>query len=108
MTQKQIDYFNNLKPFKAVSDIPEIPIFTNDEEYQIVVSNIIRCGAIPKDKMELGAIYIGSCRNSDMAMWDGDDFKYVREKFGHKYIEHINHFEDYTDYDVFVPIKKIE
>lgn len=107
MTQKQIDYFNNLKPFKSFSDIPEIPIFTNDEEYQIVVSNIIRCGAIPKDKLEIGATYKGKCRNSIMATWDGDMFEYPREKFGHKYTEKINCFEDYTDYDVFVPFEKI-
>lgn len=108
MTEQQINYFNSLTPFKDISDIPDIPVFTSDEEYQVVVSNLIRCGAIPKDKLDKDASYKGKCRNSDIAIWNGEKFKYARKKFGHTYTECINDFEDYTDYDVFVPFEKIK
>ena len=70
-------------------------------------SNSLRCGAIPKSELEIGAEYLGSCRNASKAKWDGKKFIYQRYKWGSWYEDTIEHFEDDTQYDVFVPIKKI-
>ena len=102
--QRIIDLFTNLKPFKKIDDIPEIPI-TDEETYNnIIVPNLIRCGAIPKDKLIIGETYIGTCRNSTEAIWNGKCFDYKRYKFGTWFDDTINHFQDDDGYDIFVPI----
>ncbi|MBR6516919.1 MAG: hypothetical protein IKT40_08805 [Bacilli bacterium] len=102
---KMISYLNNMQSFKSIDDIPNIPLIPNDEEYkEYVVKNYIRCGAIPKDKLVIGKTYIGSCRNSEEATWLGKYFEYQRTKFGIKYKDKINHFEDDNGFDLFVPL----
>lgn len=106
--QWRIDYFNNLKPFETVDDIPDIPVMDTPEEYEeLIVKNLIRCGAIPKDQLEVGATYAGSCRNASEATWNGKDFDYRRYKWGMWQDDRINHFQDDDGYDVFVPIRKL-
>ena len=97
--------FGNMKPFRTRDDIPEIPILEKDDYYEIVVKNLIRCGAIPKGDLIVGETYIGDCRNACEATWNGEVFEYKRLKFGGWFDDKIRHFEDYTEYDVFVPIK---
>ena len=105
--ENRISVFENLKPFKTVDDIPDIPIFENENDYkEIVVKNLIRCGAIPKNKLEIGKTYFGNCRNSNEGIWDGEKFHYLRHKFGTVQWDEINHFEDDDGYDLFVPIKE--
>lgn len=88
--------------------IPDIPKMENTEDYkEYVIKNFIRCGAIPKSKLVIGKVYKGSCRNANRAIWNGEQFIYKREKFGYKYDEKINHFEDDNGYDLFVPIKEV-
>jgi len=58
---------------------------------------------IPKSELKTGQLYLGHCRNSDMAVWNGNRFEYQRYKFGDIFKEEINHFEDDSGYDVFVP-----
>jgi len=101
-----IDYFNNLKPFNSEDDIPDIPITDESTFKSIIIPNLIRCGAIPKNKLKINSTYIGSCRNASEAIWDGNKFTYKRTKFGCTYDEDINHFEDDNGYDLFVPIKE--
>lgn len=85
----------------------DIPLCSKEDYENIVIPALLRCGAIPKEKLELGCEYEGHCRNSDTAIWRGEYFEYVRYKFGDTYIEKINHFEDDDGYDVFVPYKKL-
>jgi hypothetical protein len=104
--QRMIDYLNSMKPFTD-DYIPEPPITDIDTYKNVVIPNFIRCGAIPKDKLIKGKTYFGSCRNADKAIWLGDQFEYIRHKWGDSYPEKINHFEDDDGYDLFVPIREI-
>ena len=106
--ERIITFFNNLQSFKKIDDIPEIPITDNNIYNNVIVPNLIRCGAIPKDKLIIGETYLGSCRNSSEATWDGTQFNYKRYKFGTWFDDEINHFQDDDGYDVFIPIAKIE
>lgn len=96
----------NLKDhFECPEDVPEIPILNNTEEKQSLINKLIELGAIPKKDLVIGKTYVGSCRNSEEAVWNGEKFIYKRTKFGITYDEKINHFEDDDGYDVFIPIK---
>ena len=98
------NYLQEMKPFTDF--IPEVPKMQTPEDYEeYVVKNYIRCGAIPKKDLIVGKTYIGDCRNSSEATWNGKVFVYKRNKFGYIYEEKINHFEDDDGYDLFVPIK---
>lgn len=83
----------------------DVPICRNEEEKQLVQDTLIRYGAIPIDKLEVGKTYIGFCRNASEATWRGDKFVYRRTKWGTIYDEEINHFQNDDGFDVFVPIK---
>ena len=100
-----LEYWVNRKPFKDEDDIPPIPVVSSEDYADIIVPNIIRCGGIPKKELVIGETYIGDCRNSNEAEWNGKKFVYQRTKFGFTYPEEINHFEDDDGYDLFVPIK---
>lgn len=100
-------YWNDLKQFQDVDDIPNLPCVDKDKWDNFYVPHLIRCGAIPKDELEINCFYKGSCRNAEIAMWNGTKFVYHRTKFGHKYTEQINHFQDDDGFDLFVPIEKI-
>lgn len=104
---KIIEYWDLRKPFDDENDIPEIPVVNDDIYKEIIIPNIIRCGGIPKSELIIGKKYLGDCRNTNIAEWDGNTFIYERNKFGSKFIDSVSHFEDYTDYDVFIPIKLI-
>lgn len=96
----------NMTPFINLEDIRPIPKMKNNIDYQeYVVKNYIRCGAIPKDQLIIGEEYLGKCRNSDKALWDGKVFIYQRTKFNSTYTEKINHFEEDDGYDLFIPLK---
>jgi len=100
--------WENMAQFNEPDDIPDLPQVPKEEWENFYIPHLLRCGAIPKDWLEIDAEYIGSCRNSDRAVWKGDHFEYKRYKFGHYYIDKINHFQDDDGYDLFVPIKKVE
>lgn len=97
------EYFENLQPFKSIDDIPDIPRIT-ETDHKIIVENLIRCGAIPKSELIIGKSYLGNCRNTNLAVWNGKEFVYERYKFGTKYLDRINHFEDDDGYDLFIPL----
>lgn len=100
-----LEYWKKRKPFKDEDDIPSVPKVNKEDYGNIIIPNIIRCGGIPKYKLEIGKTYIGDCRNASEAVWNGKVFTYMRTKFGYTYPEDINHFEDDDGYDLFVPIK---
>ena len=97
-----------MKQFQTCFDIPDsFPHYKSKEEYKNICNEYIKCGAIPKKDLVIGAYYIGSCRNSNIAYWDGKEFHYWRVKFGDCIPDSVNHFEDDNGYDLFVPLKRI-
>ena len=102
--EERLSRFERIRRFETPDDIPDIPVVPVEDYRNIIVPNLIRCGAIPKRKLRVGVTYIGSCRNADEAVWNGRKFEYRRYKFGEWYDDTINHFEDDDGYDVFVPI----
>lgn len=96
-----------LKKFTCINDIPEFPLFRTSEEYKKFTKECIEAGAICKKDLIKGAYYVGSCRNSGIALWTGKEFIYIREKIGY-YIDHVNHFEDDDGYDLFIPLKMLD
>jgi hypothetical protein len=103
------EYWKNYKKeFKTENDIPSIPVYEKEFMDTVVCPKLIECGAIPKDKLVVGHTYLGDCRNAHKAIWkDNGRFEYTRTKFGYTYLEEINHFQDYTEYDIFIPIKDL-
>lgn len=91
--------------FEKSEDIPEIPNLGKAYTDKYFVEELVKHGAIPRDQLEAGKTYIGSCRNAHEAVWDGKEFIYKRTKFGSTFDESINHFQDDDGYDVFIPIK---
>ena len=104
--QKTIEYFNNLQPFTDEDRIPSIPVVEAKVYNEVIIPNLIRCGAIPKKDLIVGKTYIGHCRNASEAVWNGTRFTYQRYKFGSTFPEDINHFEDDNGSDLFIPIKE--
>lgn len=97
-----------LRKFVTTEDVQDFPICKTESERQAKIQEYIEAGAIPKSKLENGAWYIGHCRNTGIAQWwEKDGFIYPRYKLGETFIDHVDHFEDDTEYDVFVPIKKV-
>jgi hypothetical protein len=95
------------RKFKDLNDIPEFPR-CNSEEHEELVNLYIKAGAISKSELKPGGWYIGQCRNTTIAQWwPKSGFNYIRYKFGDKYVDTINHFEDDNGYDLFIPFKLI-
>lgn len=102
------EYFRNLEPFNGDPEkIPDIPILPIPFLREKVWPGLIKAGAIPKRDLKVGKEYLGSCRNSSKATWDGEKFIYQRLKFGSYFEDEINHFQDDDGYDVFIPIKEL-
>lgn len=96
------------KKFKDLNDIPEFPGCNSKEEHEELVNLYIKAGAISKSELKPGGWYIGQCRNTTIAQWwPKSGFNYIRYKFGDKYVDTINHFEDDDGYDLFIPFKLI-
>lgn len=96
------------KKFKDLDDIPEFPGCISEEEHKELVNLYIKAGAISKSELKPGGWYIGQCRNTTIAQWwPKSGFNYIRYKFGDKYVDTINHFEDDNGYDLFIPFKLI-
>lgn len=109
MNDIQLEYWKNLQHFKGNPDnIPDLPKTDFETWNKLIVPKLIECGAIPKRDLIIGKKYMGSCRNSSEATWNGTVFIYERYKFGSYYNDEINHFEDDDGYDLFVPLKIIE
>ena len=108
-----IKFWEARKPFTTVDSIPEYPLFNKkllpnaDELQKYVAKRFVELGALPKEALQDGHLYLGNCRNASRAIWNGKKFKYTRYKFGITFEEEINHFEDDEGNDVFVPIKDI-
>jgi len=88
-----------------ICSLPNLPKDVWDSRF---VPLLIKLGAVPKKDLVVGRTYKGFCRNASEAVWDGERFTYQRTKFGCTFPEKINHFEDYTEYDVFTPVFLME
>ena len=108
MIQQRKKHWETMGPFEYPYDVPMLPQVDKEEWESFYVPHLLRCGAIPKDQLEVGATYLGECRNADEAVWNGEKFIYQRHKFGYTYDETINHFQDDDGYDLFVPIRKLD
>jgi hypothetical protein len=66
-------------------------------------------GMLPKLDLEDGVYYQGYCRHATVAMWSAEKscFIYMRQKFGRRYPDEVNHPEDDNGFDLFVPLRKI-
>lgn len=101
------EFFEGLGTFTSLDQLCRIHIPRVDDSKfykEVIVKNLVRCGAIPKNSLVVGKTYLGDCRNASEATWLGKNFVYRREKFGHVFDETINHFEDDDGYDLFIPL----
>ena len=102
------DIINN-KSLNLMSDDElswiNVPKPLNKEEEIFIQDTLINNGAIPLHNLEVGKTYVGFCRNSSEAIWQGEKFVYQRYKWGTTYPEEINHFQNDDGYDVFVPVR---
>lgn len=109
MTDAQIERWKNLQNFNGEPyKIPDLPVTDITTWNTLIIPKLIECGAIPKKDLIIGKKYLGSCRNSDTAVWNGICFTYERCKYGISFKDKINHFEDDDGHDLFVPIKQID
>lgn len=101
------EFFEELGTFTSLDQLSGINIPSVDDPKfykEVIVKNLVRCGAIPKNSLVIGKTYLGECRNASEATWLGENFVYRREKFGYVFDETINHFEDDNGYDLFIPL----
>ena len=99
------EYWENLPKIVTPNDVPELPRVDIQEWKDFYVPKLIEAGAIGKDGLIEGQIYIGEHRRANVAKWNGKEFIYNREKFGNVYEDKCNHFEDDDGFALFVPIK---
>jgi hypothetical protein len=101
------EYWETLKPFTGVNDIPNLPRVETDEWNTFYVPKLIGAGAIPKKDLVDGQFYAGDHRNATIARWDANKnkFIYMRTKWNATFEDDCNHFEDDDGYALFVPIK---
>lgn len=75
-----------------------------------LIKKAYETGVIPKDKLKHKTIYLGSCRNASVAVWNKnkEEFIYIRNKFGMSYLEEINPIEKDDGFDLFIPFREID
>ncbi len=64
---------------------------------------------IQKSKLRKGVYYVGTCRNTNVAMWNGEEFIFINYFFTQAYIENIKYYGDVKDLntDGFIPIEEV-
>jgi len=104
--RKHDEKWANLRPFEKVTDVPNLPIVEKEEWDNFYAPRLIAAGAIPKKDLKDKEYYLGNHRRGHIAQWNTEEnrFHYWREKFGSCFIDKCEHFEDYSQYAVFVPI----
>ena len=92
------DYFDEIS-IESIELPKPIPVELYDELYSR--------GILKKEDLKKDSYYYGTCRNANIAKWNGEKFVYVRHKFGSSFPEEINHLSDDDGYDLFIPLKEI-
>lgn len=111
------DFLENIENFKVYENVlyPDVEKFDAVSVYKIhlpkpipyiIFREIYSKGVIPKSKLIKNKYYKGKCRNATVALWNGYEFVYMRNKFGETYVETIKHPEDDDNYDLFIPIEE--
>jgi len=105
--QRELDAWDHLKPFKNTWDVPQIPQTTEELYKTFYLPRLIKAGAIPKNDLIDGQIYIGDHRRCIVGKWNAklNKFEYNREKWGGTIPDTCNHFEDDDGFALFTPIK---
>ena len=102
--KKVKEYWENLPKINTPRDVPDLPRVDIQEWKDFYVPKLIEAGAIGKNDLIEGQIYIGEHRRANVAKWNGKEFIYNREKFGNVFEDKCNHFEDDDGFALFVPI----
>lgn len=96
--------------FNKPEDVPNLPTTETEDEWRsFYVPKIIAAGAIPKSELKNGHYYLGEHRNASIARWDESKnrFFYWRTKFTWCFEDECEHFEEWSPYALFVPIKEV-
>jgi len=103
-----INYWKNINiKFNEVWEVPGLNL--RDKEYEdYIIPALKRCGAITLKDLVINKVYLGNYRNGNIGKWNGEQFEVYREKFGNRFIDTCNHFEDDDNYALFVPIKEVD
>jgi hypothetical protein len=104
-----LELWENLPTFERPDQVPPLPNrIPPDEWKEFYVKKLIGAGAIPKEDLKDGGYYLGEHRRATVARWNGERgvFEYCRWKFGNRFIDQCNHFEDDDDFALFVPISE--
>lgn len=103
------ELWNNLPKFTDIKDVPELPVVDQELWDSFYVPKLIEAGAIQKKDLKDGHYYLGDHRRGRVAKWVASEnqFHYWRVKFNLCFIDKCQHFEDFTRFSVFVPIKEV-
>lgn len=65
---------------------------------------------IQKENLKIGGWYLGTCRNSQIALWDGKEFQHLTQEFNVWVRDSINHYSDVVNdnLDGFIPISEVK
>jgi hypothetical protein len=102
--RKVKEYWENLPKINTPRDVPDLPRVDIQEWKDFYVPKLIEAGAIGKNDLIEGQIYIGEHRRANVAKWNGKEFIYNRATFGNVFEDKCNHFEDDDGFALFVPI----
>jgi len=105
--RQEDEAWNNLKPFKDIWDVPQLPQAWKAVYEGFYIPRLIKAGAIPKKDLLDGRVYIGRHRRCVAGKWNESiqKFLYNREKWGGTITDDCNHFEDDNGFALFVPIR---
>jgi hypothetical protein len=69
-----------------------------------------KMGLIKKEDLVNRGVYLGHCRNAEVAVWleSISRFVYLRSKFGYQFSETIVHPADDERFDIFTPSQKLD
>lgn len=110
LEENHLKYWNSLKKFEKVSDIPALPGGIDEKTWkEFYCTKLIEAGAIQKKDLIDGKFYLGDHRRAVIAKWNSNknEFEYNRIKFSSVFVDTCNHFEDDNGYALFVPIKEV-
>jgi len=108
-TRALLELWENLPTFESPDQVPPLPNRIPPDEWKdFYVKKLIGAGAIPKEDLRDGWYYLGEHRRATVARWNGERevFEYWRWKFGNRFIDECNHFEDDDGFALFVPIRE--
>jgi len=112
------DFLTHIKEQNFIDNYyyPNIEQFDEDTIHRIHLPNPIpfalyhelyKKGIIRKSDLIKNRYYQGKCRNADVALWNGFEFVYMRNKFNYTFPETIKHMEDDYGNDLFIAFKEV-